>query len=282
MDFSGQDPGGVYGMEEQQLAKWIPPEQTRMVGELIRGSGIRQNVIARNSVRTAELYKELCPDLPDRLGASTISRMRTGSALRRLERRNLQLLHLTIHCSKGSQQEATEVSLQAADAANSFADAVLAAGATPEEPGIGFYDLNDPRHNRAADLFGDHGVSLIEKGIAENDADSFRKIAVLQLLSGNTDDARYWSGRAGLPESPDQKIAAQEAFAAGRWHLYQGYGATAEIYLALAAEAGHAGAAFMMGDLLEALQRHEEARRWFVKAQINGHTEADGRLSALK
>ncbi|GGT62621.1 sel1 repeat family protein [Actinomadura citrea] len=274
-------------MEHQQHAEWIPREQTRLVGALLEESGVAQKVISGRSREVAVAYRLLCPDLPGGLDPSTVSRMKTGSDLRKLKRCNLRLLHLTIAYVKSPRGEERAVSVGAVEEANDFADAVLRAGGAVEELKPSCFNPNDPRHDRAAGLFGEYGISLLERAIAQDDERSLRKIAVLQWLSGNIDDARYWNGRAGkmasgTPEALDAEVAAYEAYSSGRSYLYKGQRGIAEIYLALAADAGHRDAAFLLGDALEELQRNEEARRWFSTAQSNGHGEAGKRLSALE
>ncbi|MEU6745549.1 hypothetical protein ABZ914_04935 [Spirillospora sp. NPDC046719] len=258
-----------------------------MVKALIKGSGVTLGAISEDSERAAKAYKPLCPDLPARLSTATISRMATGSALKALKKGNLRLLHLTVHYLQCGKREAAAVSPKAAEAATSFAKTVLAAGTAPRGAVTSFYNPNDPRHDRTADLFGEYGIGLIECAIAQEDGPTFRKLAILQWLSGNTDDARYWNQRAheagqGSPEDLDAGIAAQEAFAAGRWYLYSERRAVAEIYFTLAADAGHADAAFLLGDMLEMTQQNADALRWFYVAKSNGHSEAGKRLSALK
>ncbi|NEA26856.1 hypothetical protein [Actinomadura bangladeshensis] len=212
--------------------------------------------------------------------------MKTGSDLKKLKRFNLVLLYLAVRYAESAKLGTGTASQLTLEQAYSFADSVLAADSMPgEQPTV--YDPNDPRHDRTVDLFGDYGVSLLEAAITRNEASSFRKLSVLQWLSGNTDDARYWSHRAGeaAAEQPlvlDDTIAAKEAFDAGRWYLFNENRAVAEIYLGLAAHTGHAGAAFLLGEVLEASQRIEEARRWFLTAETNGHSEAGKRLSALE
>lgn len=273
-------------MEDQQPVKQIPCEQTSMVAALIRESGISQNVISRKSGPVAEEYRELCPDLPGPLSPSTISRMRTGSDLQKLKRFNLVLLYLTVRYAEAATRGVSAASRPTLEEACSFADSVLAAGSAPKEQPTA-YDPNDPRHDRTVDLFDDYGISLLEAAIARNEASSFRKLAVLQWLSGNTDDARYWNQGAGdaaaeQPLALDNGIAAREAFAVGRKYLLNGNRPVAEIYLDLAAHTGHADAAFLLGEVLEASQHIEEARRWFSTAETNGHSEAGKRLSALE
>lgn len=257
-----------------------------MVKALIARSGLNQYVISRESERVSKAYKKVCPDLPASLSPSTISRMVTGSNLVRLKRCNLVLLHLAVRCAENSKQGGSAVSCHGVEEADAFADAVLAAGAEPGKQPTSAYDPNDPRHDRTSDLFGDYGISLLEAAVGRNEGSSFRKLAVLQWLSGNTDDARYWSrcaDESAAEELPqlDDGIAVQEAFAAGRWYLFNENRAVAETYLGLAASRGHADAAYLLGEVLEALQRIEEARRWFSTAEINGHSEAGKRLSAL-
>ncbi|MBE1532979.1 sel1 repeat family protein [Actinomadura algeriensis] len=272
-------------MEEQQPASWIPSEQTRMVETLISQYGFGQDVISRASASAAKAYKTLCPDLPDRLTPSTISRMKTGSDLKKLKRCNLLLLRLTIHHLRARGSNPSPPSPRAVVEANEFADTVLlAGGGSPGSSSIS-YNPNDPRHDRVAGNFGDYGVNLIEHAILHEDASSFRKLAILQWLSGDTDDARYWNNRAvsatsGPPEALDADVIMQEAFIVGRWYLYNEKIGVAETYLALAADAGHANSAYLLGDMLEALFREEEARRWFSVAWSSGHSEAGKRISA--
>lgn len=116
-------------MEKQQPAKRIPPEQTRMVKMLITESGIGQDVISRASESVARAHKALCPGLPDRLTAPTISRMATGSGLKKLRRCNLLLLHLTIHSLRDPRADLSAPSPTAVGAANEFTDTVLLAAA---------------------------------------------------------------------------------------------------------------------------------------------------------
>lgn len=274
------------GMKDGQGVKRIPPEQTRMVKVLIGRSGLNQDVISEKSKSVSEAYKEICSDLPRSLSPPTISRMVTGSNLVKLRRCNLVLLHLTVRCAQSSMQGVGAASRQAMEEAEEFASAVLAADVESGEQSTSAYDPNDPRHDRTVDLFGGYGISLLEASIARGEASSFRKLAVLQWLSGNTDDARYWSRRAGeaaseQPSALDGGRAAQEAFAAGRWYLFNENRSVAETYLELAASTGHADAAFLLGEVLEALGRIEEARRWFSIAETNGRSEAGKRLAAL-
>ncbi|GAA1883685.1 sel1 repeat family protein [Actinomadura bangladeshensis] len=274
------------GMEDEQVVKRIPCEQTRMVKALIRRSGLNQGTISEESERVSEEYREICSDLPKILSRPTISRMVTGSNLVKMRRCNLVLLHLTVRCAESSMQGAGAASRQAMEEAEAFASAVLAAGVESGARLPSSYDPNDPRHDRTVDLFGGYGISLLEAGVARGEASSLRKLAVLQWLSGNTDDARYWSRRAGeavaeQPSALDNASAAQEAFAAGRWYLFHQNRAVAETYLELAASTGHADAAFLLGEVLEALERIEEARRWFSIAETNGHSEAGERLAAI-
>lgn len=273
-------------MQKLQPAKGVPPEQTRMVKTWIDRSGLHQNLISGKSGQAAEAYGALYPELPKCLTESTLSRMKTGNGLQKLQRSNLVLLHLTVHWAKRWKQGVTAVSVQQVEAAVSFADEVLSAGGAPVRPGTDSYNPTDPRHHRTADSFGEYGVHLLGYAIARDDAESYRKLAVLQWLAGNTDDARHWSrcagdAASGPPEALDDSIATKEAFVAGRQYLYNGKRAVAEIYLGLAADAGHAESAFMLGDVLEALQRTTEARAWFSRAQRNGHSEAGNRLHAL-
>lgn len=179
------------------------------------------------------------------------------------------------------------MSLQAVEAANSFAEAVLAAGTVPGGQEASFYNPDDPRHDRIAGLFHEYGVSLLEYAISREDANSFRKLAVLQWLSGNTDDARYRSHCASeaapdLAKAINSGIAAREAFAVGRWYLYNGRPEVTEIYLSLAAGAGHTDTAWLLADVLEALQRNEEARYWLSIAQSNGQSGANMQPSVLE
>jgi TPR repeat protein len=212
--------------------------------------------------------------------------MKTGSDLKKLKRSNLVLLYLAVRYAESAKQGASTASQHTLEQAYSFADSVLAAVSAPREQST-VYDPNDPRHDRTVDLFGNYGVSLLEAVITRNEASSFRKLAVLQWLSGNTDDARYWGHRAGKeaaeqPLALDDGVAAQEAFTTGRWYLFNENRAVAETYLDLAAQTGHADAAFLLAEVLEASQRIDEARRWFLTAEANGHSEAGQRLSALK
>lgn len=273
-------------MEDKQGVKRIPLEQIRMVKALIERSGLNQGFISKKSESVSEAYKEACSGLPGSLSAPTISRMVTGGGLVKLKRCNLVLLHLTVRCAESSKPGVVAVSRHAVEEADAFADAVLAAGGAAERP-TSAYDPNDPRHDRTADLFGDYGIGLLEAAVGQEEASAFRKLAVLQWLSGNTDDARYWSrcASAGPAEQPsvlDDGIVSEEAFTVGRWYLFNENRAVAEIYLSLAARAGHADAAFLLGEVLEALQRIEEARRWFMTAEANGHIEAGKRLSVLE
>ncbi|MFG2087581.1 hypothetical protein [Spirillospora sp. NPDC048824] len=270
-------------MERQQPDMGIPREQSRLVSELIEWSGVTQDVISNRSREVATALKAVYSvDLPDRLTTPTISRMKTGCGLKKLRRRNLLLLHLTVRYVKLPKRRDYVIALSAIEEAEVFADTVLRAGRTSGEQRATSFNSNDPRHDRTADLFGEYGISLLECAIGQDDADSFRKLAVLQWLSGNTDDARYWNGNANrtAPGALDTEVAAQVAFNSGRSYLYQGQGAVAETYLALAADAGHADAAFLLGEILETLQRNEEAQRWFLTAQENGHIGVSARLSA--
>ncbi|WP_242882763.1 hypothetical protein [Actinomadura litoris] len=270
-------------MEEQLPEKQVPPQQTCIVRALISGLGSTLKEISQTSESVAGVYKELSADLPDHLTAPTISRMTTGSGLKKLKRRNLLLLHLTVHCLREAGAAPKAPSRGAVAAANEFADAVLLAGSRSVEPESSFYNRNDPRHHRAADSFGSYGTQLIEKAVSRADASACRKLAVLQFLSGNVDDARYWNDRAvrtaAAPlEALSADAAAREAFVAGRWYLYNRKQECAETYLSLAAEAGHADSAFWLGDMLEALQRDDESQRWFSVAWSNGHSGAYERI----
>ncbi|WP_143220135.1 hypothetical protein [Actinomadura sp. CNU-125] len=275
-------------MEEQLPASSIPSEQTLVVKTLVRQSGLAGKLIAEASESTARVYRVLSPSLPARLAAPTISRMMNGTGLKKLKRCNLLLLHLTIHCLLAREAGAGSPSQSAVEAASEFADAVLLAGGGSLDPSGGsLYDPNNPRHARAGDNFGDYAINLIERAVSNGDASSFRKLAVLQRLSGDADDARYWNNRAASaasvpPEVLDFSVAAQEAFAAGRWYVYNEKREVAEVYLALAAHAGHADAAFLLGDILEALLREDEAQRWFSVARSNGHSGAGKRVSAVQ
>lgn len=276
------------GVGQKRPTSAIPVEQTQMIRDLIGDSGMTQQVISRRSREVALAYKELCPiELPEGLTESTVSRMKTGSDLKKQRRRNLVLLYLTISHFRASEKKGLTPSLHAAEEADNFADSVLHAGGADEEQKLEFFDPNDPRHNRAAILFGEHGVGLIESAFAHDDAHSFQKLAALQWLSGNTDDAHYWNSCAqhiaqDSPERMDTEAAKRLAFTSGRSYLFKGEGAVAETYFRLAGNAGHADAAFLLAEFLETLQRDNDARHWFSTAEKNGHSEAGVRLAALE
>jgi hypothetical protein len=258
------------------------------VGGLLKKSGLNQDLISRKMGEAVSAFGAHCSvDLPSSLSKSTISRMKTGSNIKKLKRQNLILLHLTIDYIRLPKERRGAAAARVAADAEAFADAVLHTGGAAEEEKEHFFKPSDPRHDRTASLFGDYGVGLLESAIGRSDADSYRKLASLQWLSGNTDDAHYWNKCAdqvapGAPEAIDTESAAQAAFCSGRLYLYKGQGDVAEIYLALAADAGHADSAFLLGDVLEALERDSEAFRWFSTAKSNGHREASARLASLK
>ncbi|MBA8949931.1 hypothetical protein ACFQU9_37690 [Actinomadura namibiensis] len=258
-----------------------------MVADLLARSRFRQNLIARRSSEIAAAYKNIRPDLPVRLSESTISRMKTGSDLKKMDGGNLTLLHLTLARLVRTGDEGEPDLLRDLRAAISFAEKVLDLASESEKPRGSSYNPNDPRHYRASDLFGDHGVDLLEQALERKDAGSFRKLAVLQQLSGNSDDARFWNHCASEADPAMQSsdgindaTAAQEAFRSGRQYLYSGQGGAAEIYLTLAASKGHADAAYVMGDLFETRGCVQEARQWFSVAKSYGHSNADARLSS--
>ncbi|MFC4913734.1 hypothetical protein [Actinomadura gamaensis] len=251
-------------MEEQQDAECIDPEQTRMVSQLVRKSGIVQDSVSRNSEAASKAYKLLCPDLPDRLSPPTISRMMRGKGIKKLKRSNLHLLYLTIHYYTQVKPGLSTASPSEVQAATEFADTVLQTGSGSAPPGGAFYNPNDPRHDRAAEILGRHGVDLIELAISQNNTKSFRKLAVLQFLSGNADDARYWNERAAraasAPPGPlNPEVAAEEAFTAGLQHAYNGNQEVAETYLALAAGAAHREAVTRLSEMRQMRQQSEES-----------------------
>jgi hypothetical protein len=272
-------------MEGEDNAERVPQEQTRLVRDLLKRSGVTQELISRRSEEASTAFKEFCPGLPGALTAPTLSRMKTGSGLKKLKRGKLQLLHLTITYVNSPRPEGEGAVRRALAEAEAFADAVLSAGGTAEDLKLSRFNPNDPRHDRMADLFGGHGISLLERAIAQNDANSFREIAVLQWLSGNSDDARHWNECASQAttealETLDAEVAVQEAYALGLSYLFESQGQVAEIYLALAAESGHEGAALLLREAgaWDELRRKEKNRSRFSAAQGSGHGEAGNRL----
>jgi hypothetical protein len=242
---------------EEKNADHRSGEQTRLIGELLQQSGLTQDLISRKSEEVSRAFKKIRPDLPRILTAPTLSRMKTGHGLKKLKRRNLQLLHLTITYCKNPRPGDEGNALRVAEEADDFADSVLRAA---QGPMLTCFNPNDPRHDRTADLFGGHGIGLLERAISRNDAGAFREIAVLQWISGNLDDARHWNdcaSRAAVEvlEALNAEVAAQEVYVLGRQYLFRKQGRIAEVYLALAAEAGHGRAAFLLGEAREELQR---------------------------
>nr|WP_152992634.1 hypothetical protein [Nonomuraea pusilla] len=268
----------------------LPEAAKRPIADTIDYSGYSAAEIVRRSEGIARDFSPLAPGLVKYpLHQSCLSRWRHGKG-RRLYREKLILLKLTVLCLadfryknwSDSEREA------ALDKAVAFAEQVLAAiaeGAAAD--GAGRSTIMTARHERTAELLGAYGELLLQQLSKSSTGEAEAKLALLHHLSGENDDARYWTDLAiqanplyTPPSSPQEWFDLARSYAAEyqRAHDLK----TARMYLDYAADRGDGEAAYQLGLMADLEGEKHKAMACYYRAADLGCPDGIKRAERLK
>lgn len=136
------------------------------------------------------------------------------------------------------------------------------------------------RHARTVELFGAQGEFLLHELEDSSTGEAEAKLAVLHKLSGDGDDARYWTILAATanpdyaPPSSQHELFNEARRYAAEYHRARDVEA-ARMYLRHAADFGDAISAFQLGQMAELEGDARVAINWYRKADELGHPHGE-------
>ncbi|WP_328855696.1 hypothetical protein OHB01_17970 [Microbispora hainanensis] len=259
------------------------PEVARLVAHAIDSSGHPASTIAKSSIDTAKDFSEMDPSLKgSHFDSSFLSRVRNDK-IRKPNRGKLIVLKLTLlrlddpgHLSWSHEQRSA-----ALGKAVEFAKQVSAAVAEARVgSGSRIHNGTSARHARTVELFGAQGEFLLHELEDSSTGEAEAKLAVLHKLSGDGDDARYWTILAATanpdyaPPSSQHELFNEARRYAAEYHRARDVEA-ARMYLRHAADFGDAISAFQLGQMAELEGDARVAINWYRKADELGHPHGE-------
>jgi len=244
------------------------PEWPRLVAKAVSASGFKGKEIARRSVRVAEVFSKLDRSLAKHsFHDSLLSRM-CNCKINKPRREKLIVLKLTLLClDDRSYLDSSARREEALAEAVAFAKQILAAAASQGAKGSPGFRYLDARHKRTVDLLKAYGEDLLRQVGESSTGEAEAKLALLHQLSGNSDDARYWSGQAFAVDLKYVHASSQQQLFSRAHHYATEYQRASKpqvayLYWRYAAESKDGVAAFRLSQMAELEGNLEEAANW--------------------